>query len=61
MNDLLFGLGMVAIVEGLILALAPGRLGQLLATLETLGPDRLRQAGLLAISLGVLLVWVVRG
>jgi uncharacterized protein YjeT (DUF2065 family) len=60
-DDLLLGLGFVAIVEGLVLALAPGRLGQLLEALEALGPERLRTAGLAAVALGVGLVWLARG
>lgn len=60
MSDLLLGLGFVAIVEGLVLALAPGRLGQILAALEALGPDQLRLVGLAAMTLGVGLVWLAR-
>lgn len=61
MSDLLLGLGFVAIVEGLVLALAPGRLGQALAALDALGPDRLRLGGLAAVALGVALVALARG
>lgn len=60
-DDILLGLGLVAVVEGLVLALAPGRLGDLLRALEDLGPDRLRLVGLLAVTLGVALVWLARG
>lgn len=61
MSDLLLGLGFVAIVEGLLLALAPGRLGQALAALDALGPDRLRLGGLAAVALGVALIALARG
>ena len=60
-NDILLGLGFVAVIEGLVLALAPSHLGDLLRLLQTLGPDRLRIYGLIAITLGVLLVWLARG
>lgn len=44
-----------------MLALAPGRLRQALAALDSLGPDRLRLVGLFAIAVGVGLVWLARG
>ncbi|MBA3326670.1 MAG: DUF2065 domain-containing protein [Rhodobacteraceae bacterium] len=61
MEDALLGLGLVAVVEGLALALAPGRLEEMLDLARTLGPDRLRLAGLSAVALGVGLVWMARG
>ncbi len=60
-EDLLLGLGLVAIVEGLFLALAPTRLAQILDALRSVGPDQLRLAGLAAVALGVGLVWMARG
>ena len=48
-------------LEGLPLALAPGRLGEALRALDALGPDRLRLVGLSAIAAGVGLVWLARG
>ena len=58
---MLLGLGLVAIVEGLFLAFAPGRLEGLLAAVREMGPDRLRVGGLAAIAVGVGLVWLARG
>jgi uncharacterized protein YjeT (DUF2065 family) len=60
-SDLLLGLGLVAIVEGLVLALAPTRLRDVLRLIETIPPDQLRTIGLLAVTLGVGLVWLARG
>jgi len=59
--DLLFGLGFVAIVEGLVLALAPSRLEQVLETLRQIGPEKTRTFGLAIISGGVLLIWLAQG
>jgi uncharacterized protein YjeT (DUF2065 family) len=59
-DDVLLGLGLVAVFEGLVLALAPGRFAEMLALVEALGPDRLRTLGLAAVALGVGLVWVAR-
>ena len=59
-GDLLLGLGLVAIVEGLVLALFPGRLRDLLAALERLDGEACRLIGLIAVAAGVGLVWVSR-
>ena len=59
-TDLLFGLGFVAIVEGLVLALAPSRLEQVLEILRQIGPERTRTLGLLVVSGGVMLVWLAQ-
>ena len=60
-EDALFGLGLVAIVEGLVLSLAPDRLDAMLNAVRDLGPERLRFFGLAAVAFGVGLVWVARG
>lgn len=60
-SDLLLGLGFVAVVEGLALALAPGRIEAVLEALRGFGPERLRAIGLGVVALGVALVWLSRG
>jgi uncharacterized protein YjeT (DUF2065 family) len=59
-DDLLLGLGLVAIVEGLVLALAPGRLREALEMIARMDPERRRMLGLLAVTVGVALVWAAR-
>jgi uncharacterized protein YjeT (DUF2065 family) len=59
-DDLVLGLGAVAIVEGLVLALAPSRLRDMLALIEQLDLERRRLLGLLAVTVGVGLVWLAR-
>jgi uncharacterized protein YjeT (DUF2065 family) len=56
----LFGLGLVAIIEGLALALAPARMREALEAIARMDPDRRRLVGLLAIAIGVALVWASR-
>lgn len=58
-TDILFGLGFVAIVEGLVLALAPSRLEQVLDILRQIGHERTRTLGLAIATGGVVLVWLV--
>jgi uncharacterized protein len=59
-EQLLVGLGLVAIVEGLVLALAPGQLREALEAIARLDPERRRLIGLLAVTLGIALVWLAR-
>ncbi len=59
-GDLLLGLGFVAIVEGLVLALVPGHLERALAFVTAMEPERRRILGLLAVTVGVGLVWLAR-
>lgn len=61
LDDLLLGLGLVAIIEGLVLALASGRLRELLETIERMDVERRRLLGLVAVACGTVLVWLARG
>jgi uncharacterized protein YjeT (DUF2065 family) len=58
--DLLLGLGLVAIIEGLALALAPSGLREVLEAIARMDPERRRLIGLLAVTAGVGLVWLAR-
>lgn len=59
-DDILLALGAVAIVEGLVLALAPAHIRELLALIERLDVERRRLINLLAVTIGVGLVWLAR-
>lgn len=59
-DDILLALGAVAIVEGLVLALAPAHIREILALIERLDVERRRLIGLLAVTIGVGLVWLAR-
>ena len=58
--DALLGLGLVAIIEGLALALAPEQMREALDAIARMDPERRRLVGLLAVTLGIALVWVAR-
>lgn len=53
-------LGLVLIVEGLAYALAPSLVEQLLEALRALPEIQRRNLGLLALVLGVLMVWIAK-
>ncbi|WP_210115116.1 DUF2065 domain-containing protein [Roseovarius aestuariivivens] len=53
-------LGLVLIVEGLVYALAPSSLEQILALLRSLREDQICLIGLACIAAGVVLVWCAK-
>jgi uncharacterized protein len=57
----LLAIGLVLVVEGLALALAPRRIEDALRALMALTEDRRRMIGLGALALGVGLIWLARG
>ena len=61
MEDLLVGLGLVLVVEGLIWALAPSMGKSMLETAAAMPQQALRFFGTSAVAVGVLIVWLVRG
>ncbi|WP_454286593.1 DUF2065 domain-containing protein [Rhizobium arsenicireducens] len=61
MADLLAGFALFLIIEGLVYALAPRFLVQMARLLPTIPPEHLRLAGLISVTCGVGLVWLVRG
>ncbi|MFQ5437674.1 MAG: DUF2065 domain-containing protein [Paracoccaceae bacterium] len=60
-SDLLTGLGLVAVIEGLVLALAPLRFEDVLEALCRLSPQNRQLLGLASVAVGVFLVWLARG
>ncbi|MHA7850897.1 MULTISPECIES: DUF2065 domain-containing protein [Roseovarius] len=59
-ETLLLALGLVLIVEGLVYALAPSLLERMLLALTTLSEDQRRMMGLIALALGVAMVWAAK-
>ena len=61
MGDFVAALGLVLVIEGLLYALAPD-LAKRLAEMARMTPnDTLRLSGVIAVALGVTVVWLVRG
>lgn len=58
MSHIVLALGLVLAVEGLVLALAPRRIEDALRLIASLGLDQRRTIGLVALALGVVLVWL---
>ncbi len=61
MADLVVGIGLVLVIEGLLWALVPNFAGRLLEAAASVPPATLRAAGWACVALGVILVWMIRG
>ncbi len=61
MDMILLGFGLVLIIEGLVFALAPSRLDELVQMMAALSRDQRRLIGLSALALGMALVWLSGG
>ena len=60
MSDILIAaFGLVLVFEGLVFALAPSRLEDLIAAMSRISLDQRRSFGLIAVAIGVALVWLV--
>ncbi len=60
MSTIVLALGLVLCVEGLVFALAPLRMEQVLEALRDISPEARRLIGLLALAVGVGLIWLAK-
>jgi uncharacterized protein len=60
MSTLVTALGLVLVIEGLAYAVIPKQLKSMMATFMTLPEEQLRLAGLVAASIGVGMIWIIR-
>lgn len=58
--DIVTALGLVAVIEGLVLALAPLRFEDILASFRKMPVQTRRNIGLVAVAVGVSIVWLAR-
>jgi uncharacterized protein len=59
-HTLLVAFGLVFVIEGLLYALVPGQLKNMMKTVEATSEENLRIAGAVALGFGVLVVWLTR-
>jgi uncharacterized protein YjeT (DUF2065 family) len=61
MSDLVVGLGLVFVIEGLLWALAPQMGTRLLEATASTPTSTLRSYGWAAVAAGAAIVWLIRG
>jgi len=59
-TEFVMALGFVLVIKGLLYALVPGQLKQMLLMLLRTSDDQLRYVGLVAMTIGVVVVWAAR-
>ncbi|PLW75485.1 DUF2065 domain-containing protein [Cohaesibacter celericrescens] len=60
MSDFLAAVGLVLVIEGLLYALLPESMKRMMIEVATIPGSNLRVGGLLAMAIGVGIVWMVR-
>ncbi|WP_347312916.1 DUF2065 domain-containing protein [Defluviimonas sp. SAOS-178_SWC] len=58
---ILLAIGLVLSLEGLVLALAPSRIDEILELIRRMPVETRRNLGLGAVALGVALIWLATG
>jgi uncharacterized protein len=61
MKDLIVGVGLVLVIEGLLWTAAPGLARRLLEAAAATPEGALRMAGAVTAAFGLIVVWMVRG
>ena len=61
MSDFLTALGLLFVIEGVLYGLMPGLARRLARSLEKAPEGQLRIYGLVAIAVGVGIIWLLRG
>lgn len=61
MDDLIVGLGLVLVIEGLLWALFPQMARSMLEAIDDMPENTMRFIAIGAIAIGVLIVWFIRG
>ncbi len=60
-TDILTGIALVLVIEGLVYALAPSLIERLLEALREMPIETRRNLGLMTFATGIVLLWLVRG
>ncbi|WGW02278.1 DUF2065 domain-containing protein [Tropicibacter oceani] len=60
-SDILTGIAMVLVIEGLVYALAPSLVERLLEALREMPLESRRALGLVTLATGLVILWLVKG
>ncbi len=61
MSDLIVGIGLVFVIEGLFYAAFPNAMRKMVEDITKLPDSNIRMIGLFALLIGVAIVWAIRG
>ena len=60
MKELVIALGLLLFLEGILYALFPSKMKNMLKTIEKLDPNQLRTGGLIFALIGFLIIWYTK-
>jgi uncharacterized protein YjeT (DUF2065 family) len=60
MRDLITAIGLLFFIEGLLIAMFPSRIKNILKIIEKIPENNLRKTGLLFLVIGFLIIWYIR-
>ena len=60
MRDLITAIGLLFFIEGLVIAMFPSRIKNILKIIEKIPESKLRKTGLLFLVIGFLIIWYIR-
>tara|TARA_Y100001970_G_C14199169_1_gene840050 strand:+ start:407 stop:592 length:186 start_codon:yes stop_codon:yes gene_type:complete len=60
MKDLITAIGLLLFIEGLIVAMFPSRIKNMLKMIENIPNNKLRLTGILFLLIGFIIIWCIR-
>ena len=60
MSDLITAIGLLFFLEGLLLAMFPSRIKNILKIIETMPEKKLRYSGIFFLFIGFVIIWYMR-
>ena len=60
MKDLITAIGLLLFIEGLIVAMFPSRIKNMLKKIENIPNNKLRSIGILFLFIGFIIIWSIR-
>ena len=60
MSDLVTALGLLFFIEGLLLAMFPSRIKNMLKVIETMSTNKIRNSGIFFLVIGFGIIWYMR-
>ena len=60
MGDLITAVGLLFFIEGLLLAMFPSRIKNMLKAIENMSENKLRYSGIFFLLIGFIIIWYMR-
>ncbi len=60
MGDLMTAIGLLFFIEGLLLAMFPSRIKNMLKVIENMSENKLRYSGIFFLLIGFIIIWYMR-